>query len=187
MLNGAVTNRYTEGLFLTASEHGLADVVDENLATVVQVLKQYPELKGLLEHPMIGTEAKSGVIANVFGDSLDPVVKRFLRILFVRRRIQYIEAIQSAFHARLDEAKGRVQVLVETARPMTDAGLAEFRDELAKSLQKQVEAKVTVNPDLIAGYRLQIGNRVLDATLKGALSQFSEKLLVSGAVKEGTL
>lgn len=187
MLNGAVTNRYTEGLYLAATEHGLAEVVDENLTAFVAVLHQHPELKELLEHPMVSTDAKDSVIANVFGDSLDPVVKRFLRILFVRRRIQYIETIQSAFHARLDEAKGRIQVLVETARPMTEARLTEFREQVAKSLQKQVEPKVTVNPDLIAGYRLQIGNRVLDATLKGALSQFSDRLLVNGAVKEGTL
>ena len=187
MLSGAVTNRYTEGLFLAADEHGLAEVVDQNLQLIVRVLKDNPQLQELLEHPMIRTAAKSTVVANVFGDTLDAVVKRFLQILFVRRRIQYIEAIASAFHTRLDAAKGRVQVSVETARALSDAELAVFLERVAQTLQKQVEPAIKINPDLIAGYRLQIGNRVMDATLKGALAQFNEKLLVNGAVKEGTL
>ena len=182
MLSGAVTKRYARGLFLAAQADGRIEAVDGELKRVADALKENPDLKSVLEHPVVAPEVKTRLVRAVFGEALHPLVARFLGMLFTRRRSGYIEALQRAYHELADEAQGRASVRVETASPLTAEQLAATVARLQEALHREVRAEVQVNPDLIAGYRLRIGNRIVDATVKGALAQFGAGLLGGRAV-----
>ena len=176
MLNGSVTERYTEGLFQAARNQGAVDQVDVSLGLVAQALQDIAQLRALLEHPVITPEEKAGIVAQSFGDALHPVVLTFLRLLFVRKRSAYIGAVREAFHAKANENRGRVEVYLESARELSQAQFDRITHDLEGATQKQIEAHVSVDPDLIAGYRLRLGNRIVDASISGFLSQFSDAL-----------
>ncbi len=186
MLSGAVTNRYTLGFYDYALEHGAVDKIDESLKLLASVISEHAELKNLLEHPLIDTEAKVSIIKNIFGDQTDPVVGRFLHVLFERGRSAYIVSIARRFHELTESAKGTLTVEIESAGPLSETETKQIENKLSLVFDKQVGALVRENPELIAGYRVRVGNRVLDATIRGALAQFSEKLLAGKAIKEGT-
>lgn len=187
MLSGAVTNRYTLGFYEVAKAHGVVDAVDQSLQALSEALHAHPELKSFLEHPLIANDAKVKAIENIFGTNLEPIVLRFLGVLFSRGRSAFVNDIAARFHALAETAKGVVTVHVESAAPMNEEQLENLTSALSTALQKKPNAVVELNPELIAGYRARIGNRVLDASIRGALSQFSDKLLAGGAMKEGTL
>lgn len=176
MLNGSVTQRYTEGLFQAAAEHGVIDEVDGSLLLVAESLRDFPQLRALLENPVLSPEAKGEIAAQAFQGALHPVALTFLRLLFARKRSAYIEAVRGAFHARANEYRGRVEVHLQSARELSQAQLDQIVGDLQGATQKQIEAHVSVNPELIAGYKLQLGNRIVDASIRGALSQFSTAL-----------
>ncbi|MBX6352107.1 MAG: ATP synthase F1 subunit delta [Thermoflavifilum sp.] len=176
MLSGAVTNRYTEGLYRAARAQHKVAKVDDGLRLIADVLEQNSELEGILQHPVISPQQKAGVIQSVFGEDLDPLLTRFLRLLFERGRSAYIGAIARRFHELAEEAEGRVRVRIETAMPIPEPRLRALEDALSQRLQKQVRADIAIVPDLIAGIRIHVGHRVLDATVKGALDQFAERL-----------
>ncbi|MCL6548510.1 MAG: ATP synthase F1 subunit delta [Alicyclobacillus sp.] len=180
MLSGSVTNRYTRGLFAYAKAHGVVDQVDASLEALARALEEHPELKAFIEHPLVEAADKTALLKNVFGDQLDPVVLNFLHILFVRKRAEYVTAIYQRFHQLAQEAKGFVEVLVEAAASLSDEQVRHIERKLGEALHKQVKAEVQVVPGLIAGCRIRLGDRVIDATVRGALDQFSQRLLAKG-------
>ena len=182
-MSGVVARRYTAGLFDYAQDHGIVDVVDQGLKLISDTLTQHPEFKLLLEHPLIRAEQKTAMVQEVFGQALDPVVTRFVNLLIHRGRADQLQAVYAAFHALAEEAKGVIGVRVQSAFPMNKQQVAELEQQLGTALNKKVHAVVEVRPELIAGYRVQIGNKVLDATVKSALRQFRGKLLRHGAVQ----
>ncbi|MBX5436401.1 MAG: ATP synthase F1 subunit delta [Alicyclobacillaceae bacterium] len=181
MLSGAVTNRYTRGLFEYASAHGIVDAVDEGLAALARALADNPGLQEFLEHPLISPEQKVELLQQAFGGNLDPALRNFLHLLFARKRGGYIAAVYERFHQLAQDAKGYVEVQVESAQPMPEDDVARVEQELSRALRKQVKATVQVVPDLIAGCRIRMGDRVMDATVRGALDQFRARLLAKGA------
>lgn len=185
MLSGAVTNRYTQGLFLFAKGQDQVDAMDESLQVLADVLRSHPELQTILNHPLIPADAKVNAVTGVLKD-LNPLVVRFLTLLLERGRGEYVVAIYERFHELAQEAKGEMTVQVESAMKLSPDQLAGIEGQLGKSLGKKVTATLTIDPNLIAGARIRVGDRVIDATVRGVLSQFSQKL-VNGAVKEGTL
>lgn len=176
MLSGVVTNRYTAGLYAFTEAHGATKVVDESLQLLANTLAQHPDFETLLNHPLIKGEDKLKAVKAVFGEALDPVVFRFLNVLFNRKRAAYVRAVAERFHELTEIARGEVMVEVETATPLEAADVDALAAKIGQAVNKQVSANVTVNPDLIGGYRLRVGNRVLDATVQGALKQFAEQL-----------
>ncbi len=186
MLTGAITHRYTGGLYAAAKAHGEVERIDEALRTVTEALHANPTFKLLLEHPVLTPDVKMTVIRNVFGDVLPELLQSLFHLLFTRHRGEYISAIYTAFHKMADEARGRIEVQVETARNFEGDHLEMLRTRLADALQKEVKTVVHLHPELIAGYRVRIGNRIIDATVRGALTQFSQTLRVDQAAKEGT-
>lgn len=185
MLSGAVTNRYTQGLFRFARDHGVIDAVDVSLKRLAEVLQAHADLRSFMTHPLIDAEKKASVITGVLGDELDPLVVRFLRVLLARGRGAYITAIYERFHQLAQDEKGELTVSVDSAMSLSDEQLAAIEKQLGTSLNKKVSASLQVDRSLIAGCRIRVGDRVIDATVRNALAQFSQKL-VTGAAKEGT-
>lgn len=182
MLIGAVTERYTQGLFMAAQSAGAVDEVDNGLAQVAEALRAQPGFRQFIGHPVIAAGVKENVVKNVFGETLHALLQRFLRLLFERGRSDYIEAIQRSFHDRATAARGQVEVRLESAMAFEPAALSRIVGDLAGALGKQVEARVVIRPELIAGYRIQLGNRIVDATVQGALSQFGARLSANRVV-----
>lgn len=176
MLSGVITNRYAKGLFLAAEDKKTADAVNESLQLLAQTLALYPEYKSILESPVIGVDGKLKAVDNVFGTQLQPLVRRFLELLFERGRSSYIGVIAERFQQLLDSAEGKLSVTVQIAQSLTEEEKKQLDAKLSHALNKEIHANVEVNSALLAGYRVRVGNRVLDATLLAALNQFGDKL-----------
>lgn len=186
MVSGAITNRYTMGLYAAALAAGQVEQVEQGLQSIAAALKAHAELKGTLEHPLIGADAKVSLLRGVFGASILETVYRFLGILFKRDRSGYIVSIAEAFHERAEADRGRVEVHIESAIPLSEADTSRIKARFEADTGKQIDVLATVNDTLIAGYRVRYGNRVLDATVHTAINQFAQQLLAAGASREGT-
>jgi len=178
-----IARRYTVGLFGYAQEHGVLNVVDAGLKVVADAVADHVEFKHLLEHPLITADRKTVMVNEVFGQAVDPVVTRFVKLLIDNGRADQIQDVYASFHTLAEDARGVVEVTVESALPLNADQVAEIEKELSSVFNKKAQAVVQVKPELIAGYRVQVGNRVLDATVKAALRQFSGQLLHSGTTR----
>lgn len=93
----------------------------------------------------------------------------FLGVLAANGRLSGLAAILSAVQAELARRRGESKAVVETAFPLSDAQLADLRDQLGKSLQSTVTLDVTVNKELLGGMIVTIGSRQIDGSVRRKL------------------
>ncbi|MCY0876650.1 MAG: ATP synthase F1 subunit delta [Firmicutes bacterium] len=187
MLIGTITQRYARAVFEAAVAADRVEAIDQGLQLMSWTLMQDSKARAVMENPVVPEKAKTSLVQQVFGNTIDPLALRTVLLLIIRGRSEYIRAVADAFHARALESEGRMQVELETAEPIAEQQLATITTTVGARLGKVVTARVTDKPELLAGYKLRIGNYVIDATLKGMLTDFTHKLSVDRFGKEGLL
>ena len=181
MVNGTIVRRYAEGMLLVAKDQGTIEQLSGELAQLTTVLRENKELLNVVEHPLIHADVKMNILNNVFGEMLSTSVYHLLALLFRRKRAEYIVPIADRYQAFAQAERGEITVEIETTKALTDGELAAWQARLGQATGKKVIPIVKINQQLIAGYRVKLGDRVLDATLSGALRQFDQKLKAAGA------
>ncbi|WP_206830657.1 ATP synthase F1 subunit delta [Alicyclobacillus fructus] len=185
MLTGAVANRYARALVSYAKEHGVVDEIAQELEKIRGLMEASKELSQFLASPVVTPDQKLQALEGVLGGALRPDVARFLKLMLERGRGAYIASVALRYQELADEIHGRVRVEIETAQPLAEADLDQLVRRLTEACGKTVVPKVIENPALVAGVRIQMGHRVLDATTANALRQFRDSLLARAVRKEG--
>jgi F-type H+-transporting ATPase subunit delta len=175
MKNPAVAKRYADALFDVVNKQGQIDTVEAEYAGVVQALREHPELGNILAHPSISQQVKKEQFIALFDGRVSLTLLNFLKVLFDARRQESIEEVYEEFVRSADSFRGVVKAQVETAVPLTEEELTTLKNTLGAN-GKQVAVTATVNPALIGGARVRVGDRVLDYTVVGQLERFRQTL-----------
>jgi F-type H+-transporting ATPase subunit delta len=176
MLGGAVAKRYADALFSIAKDRNVIETVESDLQTVLTALDEHPQLKRILQHPAINADVKKQQVLEVFGQALSQVSLNFLQLLLDRRRENQLPFIFEEFVRLANDHRGQVKAHVETAVPMSEDELKVLGEKLGAACGKKLDLTSSVNSELIAGARLKVGDRVIDASVKGQLDRFSQNL-----------
>lgn len=176
MKNRTIARRYAQGLFLLAREHDLLDRLQEELATIVATLDQAPALRATLEHPQVPAPRKIELIEGTFGERLSPYALKFLRLLVRKRREPYLGLIADEFQRIHDEARGIRHARVVSAVELPAELLERTAAELSRALGLDVRVDAEIDPDVIGGLVVQIGDRRIDASLRGQLRALHERI-----------
>lgn len=175
MKNPTVAKRYAEALFDVANQKGQMETVEAELAAIVDALNAHPELEQMLLHPSISTEVKKKQMTELFGGRVSAIVMNFIQLLLDRRRQDTLAGIFEEYTRLADKASGRVKVTVESATPLSDEEISTLKNTLGAN-GKQIDVKATVNPALIGGAKVRVGDRVFDYTVAAQLERFRQTL-----------
>lgn len=163
-----VATLYSKALLASAGDR-VDTIVDELESVVKECLDRYPKLETALGSPRVSEEEKAAMIERIFGGKLDRTLINFLKVLARRRRLGALRAIQLAVSALRDEHLGRLRVKVTSAQRLTDAQKQEITTNLSRQFSKEVVLIEKVDPALLGGIVLRIGDRVYDGSLLGKL------------------
>lgn len=167
---------YAEALLKSAVATGSADAVVDDLEAVVgEAFAASGTLELLLANPRVDAARKSRMIDRLFGDKLNPLTVRFLKVLAGRRRLDSLRAIARAAREHLDEASGRSSVLVTTAAPMSDEDAEQLRQRLESSLGRQLRMQRRVRPEILGGLIVRVGDTLYDASVEGRLNNLQRR------------
>lgn len=174
----ATALKYAKGLFIAGKELNKVKEFGEELKNLTAWLKEYPEILKVLQSPIYPPDVKMEILQEILRYfKVDPEIERFLKLLVERRRIQYLEEIVSMYQALLDEELGIARGEVITAFPLTDAEKRELEEALKGILKKEVILETKVDPDIIGGIKIKIGDYIWDGTLKSQLEKFKEIII----------
>lgn len=176
MLNGALARRYARALFELAVEMSLLDRVDSELREVVDLVDRSKELRTVLNHPNISFTTKKDVLESIFADSFSEITRHFIYLLVDRKRQNILSLVQREFSRLADEARQIVEAKVTYAASLTSDQEQELKQMLEKCTGKNIRLLKQVNPDLIGGAKLQIGDRVMDGSIVYALKKMRAEL-----------
>ncbi|SRR5690606_9951427 len=164
-----VARRYALALYQEAQAQNAVDRTDEDVAALAEALDASRELTALFESPVVPREKKEAVIRRLFDGKLADLTLRFVRLLVEKEREDLLPAVVRAYGALRDERLGIVEAHVRTARALG----AEEEKQLERALEartgKQVRLKVDVEPSLIGGLVVRIGDRVYDRSVQHQL------------------
>ena len=167
---------YARALLGSAQNAGIADKIIEQLGSVVdEYLAVSPPLRAAFASPQIDDNEKIKVIDRLFGDGFDPLLVKFLKVMAGRGRLAHVDAVRAAADAIHDEMLGRLVATVETAVPLDDALRSNIEEQLGSIMQKQVRLSESVDPELIGGMVIRVGDRVFDSSVSNRLDALARR------------
>ena len=174
---------YARSLFELCNEAGGRDKIMEvahELEQIGELVRSDASLRNYLESPVIDTARRALGLKTIFADRVTDLVLRFLLVLNNNGRISRIETIHAAFDELVQEAWGRIEVDVWTATPLDSAGTDMLSSRLHKILHKEPVLHTWMDPTLIGGIRIRIGDSLIDGSVAARLKQFEKSLRTQG-------
>jgi F-type H+-transporting ATPase subunit delta len=166
---------YAKALLGAAETSGSLETVVAQLESIVtEVLDRQPAFEMALSNPKVSQQQRMDLLDKVFGQKLDPVLLRFLKVLCRRGRLGFIRSIQKSVVTMRDDALGRLRVSVTTAQPLNDSQRQELTEKLKSVFKSDVALSIKVNPAILGGILVRIGDTVFDGSLDGRLSQLKK-------------
>jgi F-type H+-transporting ATPase subunit delta len=161
---------YSRALFDVAKEHGRLDVVREQLGQFAQALEENRDLAVFFFSPYFSTdEKKDGLHKAVEG--ADPTIVNFLETLLERHRMPAIYRIRAEYEQLWDKENKLLPVEVTSAIDLDEATVKNIGDRIGEQTGQRVELTSKVDPAILGGIVLRVGNQILDASIKHRLDQ----------------
>jgi F-type H+-transporting ATPase subunit delta len=174
MLNTSLALRYARAIYKISQLLEVTKKVRDDLQNISECIDSSTDLKRVLYHPGITPDEKKKVLSELFSHSSESVTLRFIGFLIDKKRIFYCSTIALCFSAILDSDENRVVAKVESLRPLSGETLKKIKDRLVKGLEKDVVITSVVNPSLLGGMRLILGDKVIDGSIAYQLKRLSE-------------
>jgi F-type H+-transporting ATPase subunit delta len=173
-----VARVYAEALLDAASERNQAEEMLEQLDSLVQdVFQASPQLEALLTSGAVSRENKEPVIRKAFEGRGSEVFLHFLLVLNQHDRLDLLRAILGAYRRLLDQRARRFHLLVRSAAPLPDDQAQNLVQAVRRITNLEPILDVKVDPDLIGGVILQVGDLLYDASVRSKLALLRKQLI----------
>lgn len=169
---------YAKAFFGAAEEAGKTDALAAEFDSLFdEVLDRYPEFERLLGSPFISHEEKEGILDRTLGAQASADLLTFLKVLSMHGRLDCLRAIRPALGKLYRQSRGRVDVTLTTPGAVDAGLLGEIRGTLRKMLGAEPELAVVVDPALLGGAVVRVGDTVYDGSVASRLQRMRTQMI----------
>jgi F-type H+-transporting ATPase subunit delta len=166
---------YARALFEVAEEHDLLDEIHDELGQFADALNDNRELAVFFFSPYFSTDEKKEGLERMI-DGGDPQFMNFLEALVERHRMPAIFRIRARYEQMWDEVKKLLPVEVTSAVELDDSVIKSIGKRIGEQTGNEIELTTVVDPDVLGGIVLRVGNFVLDASIRNSLEQLRKQV-----------
>jgi len=170
-----VARRYATAVFSLAKERGAIDAVGRDLHTALGTIQSDPVIDRFYRSPVIDRGEKQRLFEKSFA-ALDDIALHTTLLLIKKRREALLAPIVAAYDEMAQAERGAAPMTIRTAKPLPKAELDRMVARLSAAYGKTFDVTVIVEPDLIGGIRVALGDRVIDGTISGRLDGIARLL-----------
>ena len=175
---------YAKALLGATERAGNTEAVLEELeALLSEVFQQLPKLESALTSPRVGQEEKLRLLELAIGSRVSQSLLDFLKVLARRGRLDCLRAITRAARQQLNEIRGRVEVTLVTAEPLGEDSTRQAAERLQTALGQEIDLSTSVDPDLIGGAIVRVGDTIFDGSVINRLEQMRRTAHTNSAQK----
>lgn len=167
--------RYAEAAFEIGRADGTLDAWERDMATLGATMA-HPQLRALMQHPAVPFADKERVLRKVMGRSVASAPTNLILLMIRRGRPGAIDRMIERFTELLRRDRGIALAEVRSALPLGDEQRTEIVERLRALTDSEVEIHETVDPDLIGGIAVRIGDQLYDASVRSRLQRLQARL-----------
>lgn len=172
-----ISKRYSDALVELEKTDVLSyEKISAGLLVVEETLSQSVDLSDFLNNPLISTEDKKEVIDKIFVDNIDPLMVNFLKVIVDKNRFSAINEITRTYKETLDKINNFSRVSVTSAVNLSEDVKDRLKHKLEEKLHKTVTLDWEIDSKIIAGLVIQMGDNVIDTSLKNKLDDLSKNI-----------
>ena len=177
MRDATIARNYAETLLVLARKAEDLRGWGKMLTDVATAMEENPKLRLFLESPRVSAEQKSQVLGKAFTDRMPRLMLRYIQSVVMHRRQMLIPEIAREYLDLVDAAEGRMHARVTVASETDDAGRSAIAQQLSRMFGKEVVPHVSVDPSIIGGVIVHVGDTVLDGSVKKRLASLRRRML----------
>jgi F-type H+-transporting ATPase subunit delta len=173
-----VAKVYAGALLNVAEQRHQAEAILEELEALARLVTgENQELRGFFLSGLISRERRAATIKQVFAGRADDLLVDFLQVLNEHDRLDLVRAVAAVYKNLRDERAHRRRVHVTTAVPLADDQRDKLLATLRQNMQLDPVLELRVDPDLLGGMTVQVGDYLLDASLRARLDTIKNQLI----------
>jgi F-type H+-transporting ATPase subunit delta len=169
--------RYAKAFFTLAKEKGLTTELRSDAGLVADVCSTSTDFNLLLDSPVVKTSSKVKAIRSIFQGRINSYSVNFLILITENKREKFIPGIFRNLEDLYRQEEGIKTVVLTSVQPLNDSTVTEVRQILEKEFKSKVELSQKINPELIGGFVLRVGDQQYDASISTQLKKIKEQLL----------
>lgn len=170
--------RYASALLSIADENKSIDKYRQSLKNMVYYYESVPELDFFVKNPQVNKDDKKKVLCEIMGNDVDDNFLNFVKVLVDKERMDIIADILENYEVLANEKQNIVLIKVTSAMLLDDEQIENIKQKYQKDFtESRIEIKNIVDKSIIGGIKLEIGDKIVDATLKTKLKALKEHIL----------
>ena len=179
MNDATIGRNYAETLLTLARRSGDEEKWGTLIEEIGAAMQQDGTLHTFLESPQVSAAEKSEVLEKAYADRAPGLFLRFLQTVVAKRRQMLIPAIATEYRALIDEAEDRVHARVTLAKEPAEVEREALTRQLSRLFGKQVVAHITLNPAILGGVIVRVGDVVMDGSVRRRLASLRSRMVAS--------
>lgn len=173
-----IARRYARALALLTDERGDAEAVRAALTQIVAVLAATPDATAFLTNPTLPQEPRAKLLATLLEAlKVTGTAESFAKLMLDNGRIASLAATAAEFAAIQDARSGRADAQLTSAAPLDAAAIARVSAAIKRLIGKDVQVTASVDPELLGGVVVRVGNTVWDSSVRNHLNRLHAQLV----------
>jgi len=177
MRDATIARNYAAALLALARKADDLTAWGRMIDDVANAVERDDRLRRFLEAPQISAAQKNAVLSKAFEDRAPRLFLRFLQRLVMNRRQMLIPEIANEYRDLVDEVEGRVHAQVTLAKPVDEEQRAAIARHLTHTLGQPVVPQVRINPNILGGIIVRVGDRVMDGSVRKRLGILRNRMI----------
>ena len=170
-----VASRYAKSLIDLSEEQNTLEAVRKDIELFLKTCRENPQLQAILKNPIVGLDKKANIMDGLFGGKLNEMILSFFRIVIRKGRSEILYATAKEFINQYNILKNVVKATVTSASPLSKENISHIEDVVKQATKGEVVLTTHVDPDLIGGFILKVGDKQFDTSLSSKLKKIRKE------------
>lgn len=179
-MSAAIAQRYAQALFDVGEEFSKIETLHHDLQKIDHLVEQSEDLAGFLKNPVVPAEKRRAILKDIFHGKIDPLTYKFILFLEAKGRLAHLKSICPVFDRLRAGARGILRAQWNSSVELSPHDVHALTDYLKSKFDgKEVEASRHVDPRILGGIKIQVGDTVYDYTLQTQLKKFKHAVVTA--------